>query len=692
MATPHAGTFTSASGVHVHRGNALPEGHAGSVFVAESAQNLVQRQVRTDVGASFRSRPARDGQEFLASRDSWFRPVHLSTGPDGALYVVDMYRKDIDHPAYVPEGSRRLFDFTAGRDRGRIYRVAAAGAAPRGAGPGLAEASTLDLVSRLGDANGWMRDTAQRLLVERRDREALPALRGAVRDGTLQARLHALWTLDVLGALDDDTLLEAMRAGAPGVRENAVRLAETRVVAGGAVLDAVLALVDDPAPRVRLRVALALGSSRDARAVAALAAIARRDGADRWTRAAVFSGIGERAAAFLDAWASGAAEPPPSPAARAAVMQDLGRLYGAAATRDEALAFVHRVADPGAELSWQPAALAGLAQGLRGRGLASGAAGSSALLDLVAGDTPLATEARGRLAIQVERATELARLDAAPVEQRVPAIDLLGHAGATSAAPLLTLLAPSQPVAVQTAAVRAIAQVGTIDAVAGLVDRARWQAYSPRLRDAVLTTLLADDRFVGVLLDGVAAGVVGGGAIGPARARRLSAHRDPAVAARARALLGDVEAGTGMPAYARLKDEVTARAGDVARGGPVFDAQCAACHTFRGRGGRVGPDLSGIRNQPAEALLLHVVVPDYEITPGYESYTVQLRDGRTLVGRVESETGGSLTLRDAAGEAHAVLRADLVSLAASPGSLMPATFGEVLPPRALADLIAYLKQ
>jgi putative heme-binding domain-containing protein len=90
-------------------------------------------------------------------------------------------------------------------------------------------------------------------------------------------------------------------------------------------------------------------------------------------------------------------------------------------------------------------------------------------------------------------------------------------------------------------------------------------------------------------------------------------------------------------------------------------------------------------------VLLHIVVPDYEITPGYESYTVQVNDGRTLVGRVESETAASLTIRDGAGEAHTVLRASVATLAATSGSLMPTSFHEALSAQDLADLIAYIK-
>ncbi len=177
MSAPHAGTFTSASGVHVHRGDALLEGHRGSVFIAESAQNLVQRQVLDVEGVTFRSRPARKGAEFLASRDTWFRPVFLTNGPDGALYIVDMCRKDIDHPAYVPQASRRQFDFTAGRDRGRIYRVAAGDRTAHGLPVNLSDASIETLVSKLQDPNGWWRDTAQRLLIERDARKAVSKLR-----------------------------------------------------------------------------------------------------------------------------------------------------------------------------------------------------------------------------------------------------------------------------------------------------------------------------------------------------------------------------------------------------------------------------------------------------------------------------------------------------------------------------------
>ena len=162
MSTPHAGTFTAASGVHIHRGDALPAGHRESIFICESAQNLVQRQVRSPKGVTFTSRPARSGREFLASRDQWFRPVFAANGPDGALYIVDMYRKIIDHPQYVP-GSRAARCSTSKRE---------------GAGPDLSRSSLSNWKSRQEDDRPGA-DERGRTVADARTSERLVARNGA---------------------------------------------------------------------------------------------------------------------------------------------------------------------------------------------------------------------------------------------------------------------------------------------------------------------------------------------------------------------------------------------------------------------------------------------------------------------------------------------------------------------------------
>src|SRR4029079_11304706 len=111
----------------------------------------------------------------------------------------------------------------------------------------------------------------------------------------------------------------------------------------------------------------------------------------------------------------------------------------------------------------------------------------------------------------------------------------------------------------------------------------------------------------------------------------------------------------------------------------------------RARAVRGGLPLSASHNQPADAILLHVVVPDYEIAPGYQAYAVQTRDGRTLVGRLESETPNRWTIRDGSSQQHVILRTEVSSISASTYSLMPNELERTMSEQDLADLIGYLK-
>jgi putative heme-binding domain-containing protein len=279
-----------------------------------------------------------------------------------------------------------------------------------------------------------------------------------------------------------------------------------------------------------------------------------------------------------------------------------------------------------------------------------------------------------------------------PIEQRLAAVTFLGHTNAAAAGATLTqLLAPHIPADLQTAAVKAIAQLRDAATASGLVDASRWQSFTGPAREAAMSALLADDRLVTVLLDAVERGAVPATAIGPLRRSRLMNHRDAAIEKRARTLFATVESGDRMQAYEQSRAALTRRAGNAVNGGKVFAAQCASCHTVDGAGGQVGPDLTGIRHQPADAILLHVLVPDYEISAGYQAYVVETRDRRTLVGRLESEAPNSLTLRDGTAQQQVILRSDVASIRASAHSLMPPELELVMSVQEIADLIAYLK-
>ena len=209
------------------------------------------------------------------------------------------------------------------------------------------------------------------------------------------------------------------------------------------------------------------------------------------------------------------------------------------------------------------------------------------------------------------------------------------------------------------------------------------------MRDEVLSALVSQSHHLPGLLAALEDGRVPIGAIDALRRRQLTGSRDEGIRRRAQALFGAV-AGDRAKVFEEYK-EVVAREADPAKGRAVFARECASCHRLDQEGFAVGPDLFGIRNQPKEAILLHILVPDHEITQGFAAYTVATKDGRVLTGLVASETPTSLTLRQPLGKEDVILRSDIDELAASTQSLMPQGLEKNIPRQEFADLLAYLK-
>lgn len=282
----------------VYRGDKYPADVRGSVFISDSPTNLVHRFNIVDDGSGrLTAKNAYARGEFLASSDERFRPVNLFSAPDGTMYVVDMYR------GVVQDGgiwSDYLRDYIKSHDlelpvqRGRIWRVVyGTGSTNRGPKPSLSSASPAQLVAALSHANGWWRDTAQRLLVERGATTVAPTLKKlAASAPDWRTKLHALWTLDGLDAIDPDTVTRALSDPKPEVRANAVRLAERYLASENpAIQKAVLALADDKNWNVRRQVAASLGELPAAARNEPATQLLRKYGSDALIVDAVVSSI-----------------------------------------------------------------------------------------------------------------------------------------------------------------------------------------------------------------------------------------------------------------------------------------------------------------------------------------------------------------------------------------------------------------
>ncbi len=284
---------TSTCGAGVYRGALFPPEFLGNVFVPETAGNLVKRVRIVEKDGALTAENVYDKTEFLTSTDERFRPVNAYTGPDGALYIVDMYRGLIQHKAFLTHyliANIKDRNLEQPLNQGRIWRIVPDGAKPA---PVNLPTEPAKLVTFLNHANGWVRDTAQRLLVEKKDTAIVPDLAALVKAGSPLAKIHALWTLDGMSALTPDVTGIALKDADAKVRATAVRLAD-RSLAGE-----LLRLASDTS--VDVQIALGFTASSFPEAQEAVLVLARAAGKNILVRDAILSGLRGRELEILEA-------------------------------------------------------------------------------------------------------------------------------------------------------------------------------------------------------------------------------------------------------------------------------------------------------------------------------------------------------------------------------------------------------
>ncbi len=676
--------FNASCGLTVESGGVFPPSHAGNAFVCEPLVGLVHRdRLEPGPGPARVARRGEEGVELLASTDPWFHPVNLRSGPDGALYVVDFYREMVEHPEYVHDAhAREKIDFKRGRGHGRIYRILPGGVKLLPV-EDLSALGAEDLARRLESPNGRVRETAQRLILERRERNAVPHLENLARSPEKHvARATALWTLHALGALKPELFDAALKAGEARVRETALRVARERKEDLARLPSRLAALAHDPDPGVRLQAVLALGDLNDPGDVVArseaLAAVVLRDAADPWIVSAALSSSrgAERFLVhrlLLDG--NGSVDGTLADEAVLAVAREAAALAGAS---DELEAIQSILADAGrlleaGGLSGALAAADGLAAGLQRSGKTAGGSPEWALL--------------------FAAAVKVAGASGSDRAERARAISLLAHAPWEMAADALGLLLDSHAdLDLQLAAARALGAQGAPGAAQTLIGA--WPRSTPRLRGAILDALMARPGRLGALAEALETDSVSPRDIDLARRQALLRAAPEGDRKRLGLLLAKGSASSGEPARAEVVARYLAAVppgGDPANGAAVFSARCASCHRFAGSGHEVGPDLSGAGKKSREELVISMIDPNRSTVPGYSAYALEVTDGRVVTGILAAETAQAVTLRGPDGVEETISRTSLRTLSSTGISLMPEGLETVLGPGDVGDLLEYLR-
>ncbi len=688
-----SGFFTAASGGTVYSGDTFPENYRGNLFTGDVAGHLVHRDILSPQGGTFvASRgDSVEGREFLASTDPWFRPCNLANGPDGNLYVIDMYRQVIEGPEFIPDALKGDLDFYAGDDRGRIYRVLPKTSVPKETPKetDLGSASTYELVQLLTHANAWWRLTAQRLLLERQDRQAIPWLKETGL-GSLAAetRLHSLYALEGLSGLDTTLIRKVLRDPSLYVREHALRLAENFQE----LQPHLLSMTDDSSARVRFQLALTLGQFSGRTTVRALASLLSRDRQDGWLRAAVLSSKTGSSVELLKALLEEKGEPPTEE-----FLKEIGTIIGARNERSEVSTLLGLMVsqNPLRNADHQTALLTGLSNGLKlagGRGLRIPAAGSVLSSFLV--DSSESVQAAARAVAQHFELDQLISLSVQQAldpmlstEKRSWAIRSLAGGKFQQLLPVFDqLLSPQQHSELLKDTIQTLGLFDEAQAGALLIER--WRIFGPEMRQPVVDVLLRRRRHSQSLLHAVEAGKIEESALDLPRRMKLLENPSPEIRELATRIFKNRESDRTL-----VVTEHQAAIGllsSPARGRKLFEEHCASCH-LRRQGKGVAPDLGRVKGKSKRELLEAILDPSRAVSPFYTNYVIMTKDGQMHDGLIVSETPGTLTMRRGEGEETALLRSQIVEIRASSVSLMPDGLEEDLKEQDLADVIAFLQ-
>lgn len=666
-----AGYFTGATGVTIYRGDALPEDR-GRAFVGDVGSNLVHRKRIVEEGLVTRGERIDKNTEFLAADDIWFRPVQFANAPDGALYVLDMSREVIEHPASLPPEIKQHLDLTSGREQGRIYRIVPDDFRPRPV-IRMSQLKSAELVPLLAHVNAWQRETAAQLLFERQDKSVVAALEKMVtEENSPLGRMHAQWVLRGLQTLRAEVVAAALKDADPHVREHAVRLAEAFPNAA-AVRVRLAELADVDENHVRFQLAFTIGEFPSAWRAPIAAKLLTRDGTNEWLRFAVFTSLstggGETFAKLTGETDFLKQE------RHADVLAALAEMIGRQAQEDEVgqLLAASRKHFPLDDCSLV----------VRSLSLGLAASKSPAAKRIAAGnDLSLLRQAVVAIAhekLANETAAEASRITAARTLSLDPSADTVDQ--------LALLLDGRQPVGLQFAALQTLAGINQEPIAAKLISR--WSMLTPDIRKEVVETLLSREAWTTSFLSAIEEQKIPRSEWNPARLALLKTTASPAIAERVAKILAANPAGPRNEVVERYRAALSL-AGDADRGRAIFRQHCAACHQLEGHGQPIGPNLAAIKNRGSEAIVLNVFDPNREVNPDFLTYTILTTEGRSVTGVIASQSATGITLKRPDVKEETILRQDIEAMKSTGLSLMPEGFEKQVTVEQLADLVAYL--
>ncbi len=668
----------------IYEGASLPGRYSGQLFGVEPLQGRVVQSAVESNGSSFRTR---DLGHVLTTTDTWFRPVDIQIGPDGALYVADFYEQRIDHASH--------YQGRIDRESGRIYRIRGKNATPPAA-IGLAKLPAPELVETLHHENKWHRQEALRLIADRRDNALVPKLKELIEKNEGQVALDALWALHLSGGLNEETAIDLLDHGNPHVRLWTVRL----LCDEGKISDNLAARLAELAyrePHVEVRSQLACSAKRlpAKPGLAIVGQLVRRseDASDVHLPLLLWWAIEDKADADRDAVLEFFANPE---VWREAIVQQhllerVMRRYAQAGARRDLLSCARLL-----EMAPTPEdgkrLMSGFEKAFEGRTLANL---PPELIDAIAkvGGVSLELRLRKGDADALAEALRLIGDNKTETRRRLSLIQVVGQIRQPACVPvLLSLLQNSRDDALRIATLTALQSYPDAE-IAEQVVRLH-DGFSADVRETAQSLLASRLPWSLTYLQAVANGKVKKDLVPVALVRKLLLHNDEQLAALVQKTFGDVAGASTAEARERIRQVAAVlegASGNPYTGKELYLQHCGKCHLLFGQGGQVGPDLTSYKRDDLQAMLVNVINPSAEIREGYENYLVVTDDGRQLSGFIADRDNRVLVLRGVDGQSLTVSQEEIEDLRAIPRSVMPEGTLDKFSDQQIRDLFAYLR-
>ncbi len=706
----HAGQYSAACGVHIYQGDAMPAKFLNRMFVCDPTANLVHQDELQIDDATFSAVNPYQPKEFLASTSEWFRAVNLRTGPDGCLYVIDMYRAVIEHPQFMPDELKNRPDLTLGNDLGRLWKLHQTGkklSRPTSETILPANASTSQLIQWLQHENIWQRDVAYRKFVERQDASAATELIKLLNPQTKPAAyILALRLLDQLNALSDKQLLAGIAHTDPKVRFNALKISDPRLNPSAtstgsqsvnpALIKSAINALQDKHPHVRYQAMLVLRTQADSIPlfVPTVGSSILKNHSGDWSRKASLLGLHGKQLTYLHTLvylANSIVKTELQKQTQQEYLNEISYLIGRASDDAQAkrvLTTLFAVEAAGLNQQLISSAILGLGDGLRSRGKSI---------------TSLLTTAVPDKNAKFQQYIKQLLIDAKQNknhELKIQALQTVRFIPGDNITQLLVdfiknhqLPADVRAECLKSLRGRAIPESEKV--IGEFVEMIRSE--SPQMRRELIDYSLSNKQATIALLSAMDAGELNFRELASVHIRVLSRSKDKQIKAlyvKLQAKTKDTNLEKLIADYLKVlsqADMTDLEHGSPERGHEIFKSQCSSCHRIGNDGVSVAPDISDTRVKRPSDLLTNILDPNRAIDNNYFSYTAVTTAGKVYTGVLAEETPFAITLKQAKGETVTLQRDDIEEFASDGVSFMPKGLEKNITPKQMVDLISYLK-